>query len=83
MEKKMTDLTDLQLTMALILNDRGISLEEQRVKRVTIDTNSISVEEKNMVVIGILLRDVLYLLMKKLRLYQLLATLVLLKVLHH
>lgn len=46
MEKKMTDLTDLQLTMALILNDRGISLEEQRGKRVTIDTNSISVEEK-------------------------------------
>ena len=46
MERKMTDLTDLQLTMALILNDRGISLEEQRGKRVTIDTNSISVEEK-------------------------------------
>ena len=46
MEKKMTDLTDLQLTMALILNDRGISLEEQRGKRVTIDTNSIRIKKK-------------------------------------
>lgn len=46
MEREMTDLTDLQLTMALILNDRGISLEEQSGKQVTIDTNSISVEEK-------------------------------------
>lgn len=32
MEKEMTDLTDLQLTMALILDDKGISLEEQRGK---------------------------------------------------
>lgn len=46
MEKEMTDLTDLQLTMALILDDKGISLEEQRGKQVTIDTNSISVEER-------------------------------------